>query len=363
MSSMAAHRIVMFGWAQSAHVQRWVAGLHRRGFEIKLISLGGAAIEGAQCRTFPYGGKWRYPVYALSAGREARAFAPDLVHVHYAGGFGLWGLASRRHPLLVSVWGADIMESARHPLMRAIVRHLLRRADALSATSRFLADVAVALEPSAQAKLTLIPFGVTIPTACWPQPGGPPIRILFLKAHRAKYGPELAIRALALATPTHPNLTLTLAGQGELTQNLRSLAAACGVADRVSFPGFIPQTEVYECIREHHLMVMPSISASESFGVAALEAAACGRAVVASRIGGIPEVVQDDRTGLLVTPGSVEELAQALTRLADDASLRERLGAGGYAFAREQYDWERCLDRMAELYDRLIYEAKQHPAL
>lgn len=360
---MTGYRIVIFGWAQSVHVQRWVTGLQRRGFIIKLISLGGNPLEGVDCRVYPYGGKWQYPRRALQAAREARAFAPDLIHVHYAGGFGLWGLASRSRPLLVSVWGADVMESAASTLMRALVRRILAGATWITATSRFLAEIAAGLQPAVADKLTVVPFGVTVPPTCAPLPAQDNVRVCFLKAHRIKYGPDLAIRALALATSAVPNLHLTLAGQGELTSTLRSLAEQCGVANRVSFPGFIPNDQVYEFIGRHHFMVMPSISASESFGVAALEASACGRAVLATRIGGIPEVVQDGHTGFLVTPGSVEELAGALTRLASDVSLRQQMGANGYMFVKERYDWERCLDQMAELYDRLIYEAKKHPSL
>ncbi|MEW6051604.1 MAG: glycosyltransferase [Candidatus Zixiibacteriota bacterium] len=360
---MAGRRVVIFGWAQSVHVQRWVQGLKQRGFEIKLVSLGGKPLAGIDNKNFPYGGKWRYPLHALQAARAATAFKPDLVHVHYAGGFGLWGLVTRFHPTLVSVWGADIMESAAPPIMRGLVRRVLSHAIWVTATSHFLADICSTLAPVTKNKLSVIPFGVAIPPICSPLPAGDTIGICFLKAHRAKYGPDLLIRALAISARSVPNVSLSLAGQGEMTDDLKKLAQTCGLGEHIRFTGFIPPEKVYEFITRHHFMVMPSVSESESFGVAALEAGACGRAVIASRIGGVPEVVRDGYTGLLVSPGNVTQLAEAITRLACDHGLMDRFGRTAYEHVKQQYDWEKSLDAMAGLYERLIDETKKNPTV
>jgi glycosyltransferase involved in cell wall biosynthesis len=99
-------------------------------------------------------------------------------------------------------------------------------------------------------------------------------------------------------------------------------------------------------------MVMPSLQ--ESFGVAVLEASAVGLPVIAGNVGGVPEVLDNNKTGLLVPPGDPEALAAAIMKLADDAELRKRMGDAGRKLVREKYLWESCLDKMTALYDSMI---------
>ena len=99
-------------------------------------------------------------------------------------------------------------------------------------------------------------------------------------------------------------------------------------------------------------MVMPSLS--ESFGVAVLEAGACGRPAISTKVGGVPEVVKDGETGILVTPGDANALARAILSLAQDADKCRRMGLAGRALVEREYRWQRSLDLMSDLYDRLI---------
>jgi len=102
------------------------------------------------------------------------------------------------------------------------------------------------------------------------------------------------------------------------------------------------------------IIVMPSRDASETLGIAALEAQAMGVPVIATEIGGIPEAVQDGVGGLLIPPGDAEALAAALLRLARDSALRARLGRQGRAFIAAHFDWERTLDAMEAVYRRVV---------
>ena len=101
-------------------------------------------------------------------------------------------------------------------------------------------------------------------------------------------------------------------------------------------------------------MVMPSVMESESFGVAVLEASACGRPVIASRVGGVPEVLRHGETGLLVPPGDTDALAKAIISLASDREKCRAMGEAGRELVRADYPWERSLDMLTELYNRSI---------
>jgi glycosyltransferase involved in cell wall biosynthesis len=346
-------RIVIFGWAQSVHVRRWVEGLAQRGYQLKVISLGGEPLPGVETCLLPRRGKWSYLTQTNRAIREARAFRPDIAHAHYAAGFGLWTLRVNFAPTIVSVWGSDIIDFPSNRLSRNLIKKVLGRATHITATGELLKRTALRLNPDAAGKITVIPFGVTVPDDIAPLPP-PPVRLCFIKQHRPKYGPDILLRALAEVKKSVPDITLSMAGDGEMTASLKRLATELQLTQNVSFVGFIPNERMYSFLRRHHIMVMPSLV--EGFGVASLEAAACGRPVIASNVGGVPEVVQDGRTGILVPPGDHRRLAEAIVKLSGDAQLCRQMGQAGHRFVKENYSWEKSLDMMCSLYDKLIHE-------
>ncbi|MBN1213093.1 MAG: glycosyltransferase, partial [candidate division Zixibacteria bacterium] len=322
---MSRKRVVIFGWANRVHTQRWAVGMAARGFEVKLISLGKAILPGLETVAYPHTGKAAYLKYLKKAVQEARKFKPDLVHAHYAAGFGLWALRTKIKPMLVSVWGADIIDFPSNIIARALIRRILKKADRITATSRFLKDTVRKLSPGAEQKTAVIPFGVVIPPEIAPLPEKP-IKICFIKAHRKKYGPDILLKTLVEVKKQIPEITLSIAGEGEMTAELKALTAELGLEDCVRFVRYIDNREIYPFLRRHHFMVMPSVRESESFGVAVLEAGACGRPTVASKIGGVPEVIVDGKTGFLVPAGDIDRLAETIVRLAENIDLVKRTG-------------------------------------
>ncbi len=355
---MPGKKIAIFGWANSVHIQRWVSGLVDRGYHIKLISLGGGKIKGCETVIFPRKGKLSYLTSASAAAREIATFQPDLLHIHYITGFGVWGLWAKKQPTLVSVWGADIVDFPNTWLRRSYIKRVLGKATHITATSQFLKDTVIKLLPTGAEKISVIPFGVTIPPEIVSPPQPKPIKLCSIKAHRPKYGIEVLLHAFAEALQTTPDITLTIAGEGDNTPQLKALAQKLGIQDKVTFPGFIPHDNIYAFLREHHIMVMPSIC-EEAFGVAAVEAAACGRPVIATHVGGVPEVVKHDTTGLLVPPHDSHLLADAIIKLVQNTSLREKMGIAGYHLVKALYQWRDAVDAMSSLYERLIDESKK----
>jgi glycosyltransferase involved in cell wall biosynthesis len=295
----------------------------------------------------------------MRTARDTSRLKPDLVHCHYAAGFGLWTLALRFRPTLVSVWGSDVVDV--RGFSRFVVRRTLARADWISATGKFLGEAAVDLVKGASERLSVIPFGVTPPENPTPLPGGP-VRLCFLKEHRPIYAPDVLLEAFSLARRKVPDIRLSLAGSGPMTESLKKRRTGeLGLEHAVDFPGYLDYREVEKFVSKHHILVMPS--RMESFGVAALEAASCARPVIATRVGGIPEVVLDGETGLLVEKENVSSLADAIVSLATDRELMTRMGQAGRRLVQQKYLWETCLDKMCELYDRLIANAKKNSVL
>lgn len=349
---MSKKRIVIFGWSSSVHVQRWVKGLTDRGYEMKVISCGGDKIESIPTTVFPRDSRWAYFKYAKAAAREAMEFKPDLVHVHYAGGFGLWGNKIKKIPYLLSVWGSDIVDLPEMPHYRFFIKRSLKKADKISATSRMLKERVSELVRSAEKKTEIIPFGVEVPNEVAPPPSDFELKICYIKGHRNIYGPDVLLEALAEVKKVFPKISLSMAGEGEITDRLKRMTERLGLTSEVTFSGFIDNNVIYDFIRQHHIMVMPSLR--ESFGVAVLEASACGRPVIASNVGGVPEVVKDGETGYLIKPNDPSLLAQTILRFTGNPALIEEMGQNGYNFIKENYSWEKSLDMMSDLYERMI---------
>ncbi len=98
-------------------------------------------------------------------------------------------------------------------------------------------------------------------------------------------------------------------------------------------------------------MVMPSLK--EGFGVAAVEAFACSRPVVATNVGGIPEIITDGKNGYLVNPNNMQELADAMIKMISDKKLMIQMGLNGYKVAKEKFDWSKSVKQMIEIYKEL----------
>ena len=143
---------------------------------------------------------------------------------------------------------------------------------------------------------------------------------------------------------------LVMCGDGPEREKAETLARELGVADDVIFVGSVPNIPDYLSVAD--VFLMPS--QTESFGLAALEAMACEVPVIASRVGGLPEVVHDGETGYLVTLGDVQAMADCATRLFDDAALRRRMGARGRAVAIQDFTTDRIIPQYVELYERVV---------
>jgi N-acetyl-alpha-D-glucosaminyl L-malate synthase BshA len=143
---------------------------------------------------------------------------------------------------------------------------------------------------------------------------------------------------------------LVMCGEGPEREKAEALAQELGVADDVIFAGSVPNIPDYLSVAD--VFLMPS--ETESFGLAALEAMACEVPVIASRVGGLPEVVRDGETGCLVALGEVQAMADCATRLFDDAGLRQTMGARGRAIAIDEFTTDRIIPQYVELYERVV---------
>ena len=179
--------------------------------------------------------------------------------------------------------------------------------------------------------------------------------ILFVGAlkrwHRYK-GVDILIRAFRHIAARAKDALLLIIGEGELRPYYEQLRVGLDLVDRVLFVGDVSDEELPQYYAAADLLVLPSIDRSEGFGLVLLEANASGKPVVASKVGGIPEVVRDGYNGLLVDHLDVDGLAEAVILLLEDDELREKMGRNGRTWA-EEHDWSIATRALEKVY----YEA------
>lgn len=155
------------------------------------------------------------------------------------------------------------------------------------------------------------------------------------------------------AKPQAARPHLLLVGDGPHRASLARRAAELGIADQVHFAGAAPHTDLPGYYAISDMFVVPSTD-HETFCIAACEAMACERPVVAARTGGLPEVVRDGETGFLVPPGDAAALAERIAALLDDAALRRRMGEAGRGWTLDMFTWDRVIERMLAAYERAL---------
>jgi glycosyltransferase involved in cell wall biosynthesis len=174
--------------------------------------------------------------------------------------------------------------------------------------------------------------------------------LLFVGRLASNKGLLPLVEAFATLARHDPTATLVLVGEdGGMRPEVERRVKALGLGDRVRLPGFVADDRLLAAaFREARLFVLPS--EYEAFGLVLLEALAQGTPVVASRVGGIPEFLEDDKAGRLVPPNDPSKLAETIVALWDDEPTRQRLGSYGRDFVVSKYSWGRVVDNLERIY-------------
>lgn len=358
-------RILMLSAASSVHTLRWATAFAERGHAVLLLSLHAPAPGypiGVEHRLLPHMGGMGYVLNGSAVRRVIREWEPDVVNAHYATGYGTLARAARNGPVVLNVWGSDVFDFPRKSAVhRWWVRRNLLAATRLISTSEVMADTTHALVPE-RPRPAVVPFGVD-DMAFSPRQrsgrSGAPIVVGTVKALTPTYGIDTLIKAFALVL-TRPGLgdvRLRIVGSGPEGTTLRALAAEAGVHDRVDFIGAVPHERVPDELRK--MDVFCALSREESFGVAVIEASACGLPVVVSDVGGLPEVVRDGVTGRVVPRNDPAAAAEALAHLIASTELRHQWGSAGRAHVQAAYAWPRCIDRMEAVLNGAINKPRR----
>jgi len=176
--------------------------------------------------------------------------------------------------------------------------------------------------------------------------------ILFLGTLGPHKGPDVLLKAMPKIIKEIRDVKLAFAGAGPLKEELIRQSKKLGIERNAIFAGFVEESSKPFYYRAADIFCFPSVMKHEIFGIVNLEAMACGIPIVASKIGGVPDVVKDGENGLLVPPGDSDALAEAIIYLLENEEVRESLGKNGRKKV-DNYSWERIAAETEKLYERI----------
>ena len=309
------------------------------------------------------------PAYLAAGCRAAAALGregPDLVHVHWPMPHALLGAAMRRASggrtaMVCSFYSVEVnWVDRRLPWLRPFLKWTIRTADEVTAIS---SSTASAVRGLVDRSVTVIPYAAALPEVpvdlgrpALSDPNAP-LRLLFVGRLVERKGVEVLVRALARLRHRR-EAELVIVGSGNRQDSVTRMAALEGVTDYVHLLGFVSAERLAREYAECDVFVLPAVVDSrgdtEGLGVVLLEALAHERPVVASRAGGIRDIVIDGVTGWLADPGDAEVLADKIFEVAADPEKARRVAARGRREASVRFSWERILDETTVAYGSAV---------
>ncbi|MBX3145719.1 MAG: glycosyltransferase [Gemmatimonadales bacterium] len=383
---VVSHNFPRFaGDPAGAFVARLAGALGQRGVDVRAVVPHAAGlaeadtIEGVPVRRVRYGpDRWERVAYTGQLHRsafskpatalmlvpfllalrravrqEAAQFQPDLIHAHwwFPGG---WAALAAGRPVVVTCHGSDVRLLEHSRLARLLGRGVLRKAAAVTAVSQFLLDgVAAQSGPLRETLVTRMPIDLPVFEAGRAVAKADPPIVLYAGNLVPTKGVDTLLDAIGILVGRGIRVRLRILGQGGEEGRLRARAEQLGLGSVVEWSPFLPQQAMPAEYGRASVTVLPSRGGTEGLGLTLVEALAAGSAVVGTRSGGIPEVVEDELTGRLVPPDHPGALADALVSLLSNPGELARLTEQGQRRVSREYGVDAAVTTFLELFRRV----------
>ena len=303
---------------------------------------------------------------------ESAKYQVDIVHAHLSNSFNEFAIpryTRKNIPLVITYHGDPerdlggiVYKTGVFFYAKYVLKKVLSHADVIISPSeryinesRFLGKY--------RDKIVVIPNGVNIENfdiqyskeECRAKLGLPIDEniILFVGNLSPYKGPDVLIRAMPEILKKVSDTKVVFVGSGRMKEELEKMCKKTGVEKYVKFAGFVEESLKPLYYRAADVFCLPSTMSTESFGIVNLEAMACGVPIVASNIGGVPDVVKDGENGLLVPPKDLEALADAIIYLLENEEVRSKMGKNGRKKV-EDYSWEKIAEETERLYELML---------
>ncbi|MCH8567784.1 MAG: glycosyltransferase family 4 protein [Balneolales bacterium] len=347
----------------SVHTQRWALSLKKEGFKVSLLSRTFSDTDvfiqnSVAIAPFLPDGKWTWLTARSKVKRWCIEQQVDIVHAFYATNYGLLMAVSGFKPNILTVMGTDVFSyTEKSWLHEKSTAWILSKVTVITGASEALCKRVMTIRNRPNHVLK-IPFGIdTQKFAPFDNKlksahsfNNDFVKVIAVRHLEFKYGLDILVKAIALVQLKAGDIKISvdIYGEGKESKELQDLIAHFGLEEIVNLKGKVKPENVPGILRNAEIFVAPS--REESYGVAILEASACGLPVVGSNVGGIPETIEDGVTGMLFETENPSQLADILIELSRNRDKRIGMGREGRQRVLRLFDQEVAIKKMADLY-------------
>ena len=358
-------KILFLSAENSIHTVRWANAMLRRGNEVFVVACKDHA---AQQNKFEPNVHVLYLKYKAGLGyylnkrclkKLLKEIAPDVINVHYASGYGTLARVAHIKKYLLNVWGSDVYDFPNQNFINKwILKKNLRAATLIASTSNSMAEET---KKYTDKDIFITPFGVDLnlfKNNGFKRDNG---KFIFctVKTLAPVYGILGMVKAFLLflnkvneLDSVHDkDIEYDIYGKGPQKQEIEDLITELGLQGKVFLKGYIENCSVPKVINDCDVFLLKS--EAESFGVAAVEAMACSKPVIASDVSGFKEVIENGISGIIINRDNIEEYADKMLELYKDSAKRAELGENARKRVELLYDWDNNVSSMIEVYHQI----------
>lgn len=364
-------KVMFISAANSIHTVKWVNSLSKN-FEIHLVYCANhfpnkdKISNNVVLHKLKFSAPLGYYLNSLQLKKMYNEIKPNIVNVHYASGYATLARMAKIPVDLLSIWGSDVYDfPKKSKLNRKILQKNISYAKYIASTSNIMAEELKKQVPLLSKKIYITPFGVDINKFNKNNKikKDENFNIVTIKSLNKIYGIEYGILAVEQLinnlnkkgeSKLSKQIKYYIYGEGECKEKLEGLIKSKNLQSNVFLMGKVANNDVPDVLNK--MDVFCATSLQESFGVALIEAMACELPVIASRVDGFVEVMEEEKTGFLFEIGDYVELANKLEKLLKNSSLCFDFGKNGRKRVIENYNWEENVIYMEKIYKKLIKE-------
>lgn len=351
--------------ANNYHTKKWCKWFSNNGHEVHVVSFINDIIENTEVHYIDAGvsfdsndsRKLKYLFKSFTVKKIIKKIEPDIINVHYASSYGAVMALTGIKGYILSLWGSDVFEFPRKSFFhKMLIKYSLSKCKYLFSTSKYMA-----LEAKKYTKKNIVitPFGVDMDVFNEKNRHRDTDSLFIIgtvKKLEPLYGIDILLNAVSIVCNERPdiNLSVRIAGNGSHEEIYHKLAEDLRIASKVNWLGFISEKEAAIEWANMDLAVIPS--RSESFGVSAIEAQACGIPVIISDIDGLKEATSPGETSIVLKDNTDTELAKAIILANDSIDLYREIGKKGIKYVNENFELNTCFRIIENEYIKILHE-------
>lgn len=345
--------------AASIHTKRWAEHFKSIGHKVFVVSFEPGRIQGVQVFHIPAAISQRHVnvLMRLPKVRQiVREIDPDIIHAHYVTSYGMAGVVTGLHPLVISAWGSDVLVMPENSIVyRLMVRFCMQKADLVTSIADHMTNLILKRRYADSQRIVTFPFGVDTdiftPKREVPKRNSP---CVVVSTRRLDVGldVDVLIKSIPAVLERHPSTKFIIAGDGPLHNDLVRLSKKLHLCTDINFVGSVQHSEMPGFLRKADIFI--STSKSDGNNISLNEGMACGCFPIATDIDANRNWLDNGVNGLLFPCGDHEALAKRIIQSIENLEWRQSIIDHNYDIIRKRASWKNEMEKMENIYQQLL---------